>query len=54
VPAADSADVTATNLDWNRTRAPSGPTTIGLNGTVSGTDPARVRFTLTGSACSTG
>lgn len=51
---AGSANVTATNLDWNRTLGPNGgSTTIGFNGTHTGTNPAPTAFTLNGTACTT-
>jgi chitodextrinase len=53
--AAGSANVTATNLDWNRTLNPNGGnTSIGFNGTFTGTNTAPTSFTLNGTACTTG
>ncbi|OLF12136.1 beta-mannosidase [Actinophytocola xinjiangensis] len=49
--AAGSANVTATNVDYNATLAPGGSTSIGFNGTYSGSNPAVTAFTLNGSAC---
>ena len=51
--ASGSANVTATNLDWNRSLAPNGATQIGFNGTFTGTNNAPASFTLNGSACTT-
>jgi endo-1,4-beta-xylanase len=49
------ANVTATNLDWNRTlNAGTGSTTMGFNGTFTGTNTAPASFTLNGTACTTG
>ena len=50
---AGSAQVTATNLDWNRVLAPGGSTGIGFNGSHTGTNPAPAAFTLNGNPCST-
>jgi mannan endo-1,4-beta-mannosidase len=52
--AAGSANVSATNLDWNRNLAPNASTGIGFNGTFAGTNTAPTSFTLNGSACTTG
>jgi cellulase/cellobiase CelA1 len=52
--AAGSANVTAANLDWNRTLAPNGSTSFGFNGTFTGSNPAPVTFTLNGNTCTTG
>jgi hypothetical protein len=52
--ASGSANVTATNLDYNRTLAPGAGTQIGFNGTFSGTNTAPTSFTLNGSTCTTG
>ena len=43
--------VTATNLTWNRTLAPNASTSIGFNGTYSGSNPAPASFTLNGNTC---
>jgi mannan endo-1,4-beta-mannosidase len=51
--ASGSANVTATNLDWNRTLAPNGSTNIGFNGTFTGSNPAPTSFTINGTACAT-
>jgi mannan endo-1,4-beta-mannosidase len=51
---ADSGNVTATNLSWNGTLAPSASAGIGFNGTHNGSNPAPSSFTLNGSACTTG
>jgi endo-1,4-beta-xylanase len=49
-----SANVTGTNLDWNRTLNPNGGnTSIGFNGTFTGTNPAPTSFTLNGTTCTT-
>ncbi|WP_327561783.1 endo-1,4-beta-xylanase [Actinophytocola sp.] len=50
--AQSGANMTATNLDWNRTlNAGTGTTTIGFNGTFTGTNTAPTGFTLNGTAC---
>ncbi|MCR3751878.1 cellulase family glycosylhydrolase [Lentzea californiensis] len=49
--AQSGAAVTATNLTWNGALAPNASTTIGFNGTFSGTNPAPSSFTLNGSTC---
>jgi Glycosyl hydrolase family 12/Cellulose binding domain len=49
-----SANVTATPLDWNRSLAPNGSTSIGFNGTFSGSNPSPTGFTLNGTACAVG
>lgn len=51
--ASGSPNVTATNLDWNRSLASGGATQIGFNGTFTGTNTAPTSFTLNGSACAT-
>ena len=52
--ATGSANVTATNVDWNRTLAAgTGTTTIGFNGTFTGSNPVPTAFTLNGTACIT-
>jgi mannan endo-1,4-beta-mannosidase len=51
--AAGSANVTATNLDWNRVISPNQSVGIGFNGTHTGSNPAPTAFTLNGSACTT-
>ncbi|NGY64693.1 cellulase family glycosylhydrolase [Lentzea sp. NEAU-D13] len=51
--AQSGGNVTATNLSWNRTLAPNGSTSIGFNGTYSGSNPAPASFTLNGSTCTT-
>ncbi|HEV8559840.1 MAG TPA: cellulose binding domain-containing protein [Actinophytocola sp.] len=52
--AAGSANVTAVNLDWNRTLAPNASVGIGFNGSFTGTsNPAPTAFTLNGNTCST-
>jgi mannan endo-1,4-beta-mannosidase len=52
--ASGSANVTATNLDYNGALAPGSGTQIGFNGTFSGTNTAPTSFTLNGSTCTTG
>jgi mannan endo-1,4-beta-mannosidase len=52
--ASGSANVSATNLDWNGNLAPNASTGIGFNGTFSGTNTAPTSFTLNGSTCTTG
>jgi mannan endo-1,4-beta-mannosidase len=49
---AGSATVTATPLDWNRSLAPGGSTTIGFNATHTGSNPPPASFTLNGQVCS--
>jgi mannan endo-1,4-beta-mannosidase len=49
--ASGGANVTATNLDWNRSLAPGGSTQIGFNGTFAGTNAAPTSFTLNGNDC---
>ncbi len=51
--AQSGGNVTATNLTWNRSLAPNASTSIGFNGTYSGSNPAPVSFTLNGNACTT-
>ena len=51
---AGSANVAATNLDWNRVLNPGTSTTIGFNGSHTGTNPPPAAFTLNGTACSLG
>jgi cellulase/cellobiase CelA1 len=53
--AQSGANMTATNLDWNRTLAAgTGSTTIGFNGTFPGTtNTVPTAFTINGTACST-
>lgn len=46
--------VTATNMPWNATIAPSSSVSIGFNASYSGSDPAPTSFTLNGAACTTG
>jgi endo-1,4-beta-xylanase len=53
--AQNGANLTATNLDWNRTLAAgTGSTTFGFNGTFTGTNTAPTSFTLNGTACTIG
>ncbi|WP_149263677.1 glycoside hydrolase family 44 protein [Actinomadura sp. K4S16] len=44
-------DVTARNLDWNRTIRPGDSVTIGFNGSSAGTNPPPTAFTLNGAPC---
>ncbi len=46
--------LTATPLDWNRTLATGGSTTIGFNGRWTGTNPNPTSFTLNNIACTGG
>jgi mannan endo-1,4-beta-mannosidase len=46
-----SGQVTATNLTWNATLAPNAATSIGFNGTFTGSNPAPTSFALNGSTC---
>jgi mannan endo-1,4-beta-mannosidase len=51
--AAGSPQVTAVNLDYNRTVAPNSSISIGFNGTYSGTNAAVTAFTVNDVACAT-
>lgn len=51
--ATGSANVTATNMSYNGTLAANGSTTIGFNGTYTGTNTAPSTFTLNGATCAT-
>ena len=46
-----SSRVTATNLAWNASIAPSATVNIGFNASYSGSDPRPAGFTLNGAAC---
>jgi endoglucanase len=46
------ATVTATNAAWNGALAPGGSTSLGFNGSYSGTNAAPTGFTVNGAACS--
>ncbi|MEV3921773.1 cellulose-binding domain-containing protein [Actinomadura coerulea] len=46
-------DVTARNLDWNRTIRPGGSVTIGFNGSSGGANPPPGAFRVNGAACAT-
>ncbi|WP_281354056.1 endo-1,4-beta-xylanase [Phytoactinopolyspora halotolerans] len=46
------ADVTAESIGWNDALAPGGSTTVGFNGTYSGSNPEPTEFTLNGEPCS--
>jgi chitodextrinase len=48
---ASGAQVSAVNLDWNRTLAPGASTQLGFNGTWSGSNPEPPAFTLNNAAC---
>ncbi|PWI13121.1 endoglucanase [Streptomyces sp. Act143] len=45
------ADVTARNVDWNRTVAPGATVSFGVQGSLSGSNPSPTAFALNGSAC---
>ncbi|WP_182909225.1 cellulose binding domain-containing protein [Microbispora sp. H13382] len=47
------ANVTAANLDWNKTIKPGQSVHIGFNGTYTGANPTPIAFTLNGTACTT-
>jgi len=49
--ATGSADVTATNLDWNATIQPGASVSIGFNGSYNGSNPKPAAFTLNGNPC---
>ncbi|HEV2778080.1 MAG TPA: glycoside hydrolase family 48 protein [Actinophytocola sp.] len=49
--AAGSANVSATNLDWNRTLTAGQATDIGFNGTFTGTNTAPTSFAINGVTC---
>jgi endo-1,4-beta-xylanase len=51
--ATGSANVTATNMSYNGTLAANGSTTVGFNGTYTGTNTAPSTFTLNGATCTT-
>ncbi|WP_169950408.1 cellulose binding domain-containing protein [Microbispora sp. H11081] len=46
------ANVTAANLDWNKTIQPGRSVYIGFNGTYTGTNASPAAFTLNGTTCS--
>ena len=46
--------VTARSLSWNGSLATGGSTTIGFNGSYSGSNPKPTSFTLNGAACGVG
>jgi len=48
-----NGDVTVTNLTWNAALAPNASTSVGFNGTYSGSNPAPTSFTLNGNTCAT-
>ncbi|WP_129664581.1 endo-1,4-beta-xylanase [Phytoactinopolyspora endophytica] len=50
----NDADVTATSMGWNGALPPGGSTSIGFNGTHSGSNPAPTDFTLNGEPCTLG
>ncbi len=43
--------MTATSLSYNGTLAPGASTSIGFNGTHTGSNPKPTSFTLNGSTC---
>ena len=45
------ADVAALNTDWNRSIAPGSTASFGVQGSLSGSNPAPTAFALNGSAC---
>jgi cellulase/cellobiase CelA1 len=47
-------NVTATNLDWNKTIAPGTSTSLGFNGAWTSSNPVPASFTLNGVTCSKG
>ncbi|MGH3735738.1 MAG: cellulase family glycosylhydrolase [Micromonosporaceae bacterium] len=47
----DGAQVTARSLDWNANLPTGGATTVGFNGSYSGSNPTPADFTLNGRAC---
>ena len=49
-----AATVTATNLGYNATIAPSASVSFGFQGTHSGTNTSPAAFTLNGNACTIG
>ena len=44
-------NITVTNLSYNGTIAPAGSTSLGFNGTWSGSNPAPTAFTINGTTC---
>ncbi|MEU7571934.1 cellulose binding domain-containing protein [Micromonospora sp. NPDC049240] len=48
------ATVTARNVDWNRTLAPNGSATFGLQGRWNASDTAPTGFSLNGAPCAVG
>jgi cellulose 1,4-beta-cellobiosidase len=46
-----SPNVSATNLDWNRTLATGQATDIGFNGSYSGSNPRPTSFSINGTVC---
>jgi endo-1,4-beta-xylanase len=51
--ASGSANVTATNLNWNANISPGNSISIGFNGSHTGTNTAPNAFTINGTACTT-
>ncbi|GLW26445.1 hypothetical protein DI270_019945 [Microbispora triticiradicis] len=45
------SEVTAANLDWNKTIAPGKSVTIGFLGSHTGSNPAPARYSLNGASC---
>jgi cellulose 1,4-beta-cellobiosidase len=52
--AQSGANVTATNLDWNKALATNGSTQIGFNGAWTSSNPNPTTFTLNGTTCTGG
>jgi len=50
---AGSANVTAVNMPWNANIPSNGSTSIGFNGSHTGTNTAPASFTLNGNSCTT-
>jgi cellulase/cellobiase CelA1 len=48
------ANVTAASLSWNGTLAPGASTSLGFNGTYSGSNAKPTSFTLNSATCTTG
>lgn len=48
------AQVTATSMSYNGNLAPGASTSIGFNGTFSGSNPRPTSFTINGTTCATG
>ena len=52
--AQSGSNVTATNLDWNKSLATNGSTQIGFNGAWTSSNPNPTTFTLNGTTCTGG